>query len=184
MPYQQHRNTLLALAQNSIRYGLRKGCPLAVDLNELPEALIERRATFVTLQKMGRLRGCIGTLMAQRPLAEDVAYNGWSAAFRDPRFHPVDEDELEQLDISISILSTPEPMLFDSEADLLEQIRPGEDGLILEAAGRRGTFLPSVWESLPDKRDFLAHLKLKAKLPAHFWSDEIRVFRYTAECIK
>ena len=128
-----------------------------------------------------QLRGCIGILKPVRPLAEDIAYNAWAAAFSDSRFMPLQADELDGLDIHISILAAPEKMEFASEDDLVEQIRPGTDGLILEDGFNKGTFLPSVWESLKDSREFLNHLKLKAGLPAIYWSDEIRVQRYTVE---
>jgi len=114
---------------------------------------------------------------------QDVAHNAYAAAFSDPRFPPLAalELELEGLDLHISILSPPEPMQFVSEGDLLNQLRPGEDGLILRAGVRRGTFLPSVWESLPQPQAFLQHLKMKAGLAPDFWSDEVRVERYTTE---
>ena len=116
-----------------------------------------------------------------RPLAEDVAHNAFAAAFSDHRFSPLEENELEQLDIHISILGTPEKMFFDSEDDLLTQIRPDIDGLIMEEGQRRGTFLPSVWESVQDKKEFLNHLKMKSGLPGNYWSDSIRIHRYTVE---
>jgi uncharacterized protein len=150
------------------------------DLGKVPE-LREERATFVTLTMDGALRGCIGMLEACRPLAEDVAENAKAAAFRDPRFPPLSEEEFEKIDIHISVLSPPEEITFSSEAGLLEQIRPGTDGLILQEGSRRGTFLPSVWEELPDKEQFLTHLKMKAGLPGSYWSGTLRVFRYTAE---
>ena len=128
-----------------------------------------------------QLRGCIGTLEACRPLAEDVSRNAWAAAFRDPRFPPLQESELAGLDIHISVLSEAEPVTFGSEQDLLGRIRPGVDGLILEERSARGTFLPSVWESLPEPEQFLAHLKLKAGLPADYWSASVRMWRYTTQ---
>ena len=143
--------------------------------------LKEERATFVTLTIGGALRGCIGMLEACRPLVEDVAENACAAAFDDPRFEPLSKEEFDELDIHISVLSPPEEMTFVSEKDLLERVRPGVDGLILQEGGRRGTFLPSVWEELPDKELFLMHLKMKAGLPNTYWSDSLRVFRYTAE---
>ena len=121
------------------------------------------------------LRGCIGILEPLRPLAEDIAYNAWAAAFSDSRFMPVSASELDDLDIHISILGTPEEMDFTSEHDLVKQIRPGVDGLILEKGFNKGTFLPSVWDSLTDSREFLNHLKLKAGLPANYWSDNIKI---------
>lgn len=175
------RKQLLEIAENSIRHGLSKKCPLAVDLqNALPE-LREPGASFVTLERQGMLRGCIGTLEAHRPLAADVAHNAFQSAFRDPRFPPLDESELQGLEIHISVLSPAEPMTFDSEEDFIRQLRPGVDGVILEEGWHRGTFLPAVWEDLPDPRDFVQHLKLKAGLPADYWSKNIKAYRYTAE---
>jgi AmmeMemoRadiSam system protein B/AmmeMemoRadiSam system protein A len=123
-------------------------------------------ATFVTLTRNGALRGCIGSLEAARPLGIDAAQNALGAAFRDPRFQPLTADEWPQCRVELSLLSAPKPIRFADEADLLEQIRPGEDGLILESERRRATFLPQVWESVPDKRVFPAELVKKAGLPA------------------
>lgn len=139
------------------------------------------RATFVTLEIGGALRGCIGVLEAIRPLVVDVARNAFAAAFEDPRFPRLTRAELPRLDIHISVLTPPEPMHFDSEADLLRQIRPGIDGLILEDRGRRGTFLPSVWEQLPKPDEFFEHLRHKAGLPGGYWSETLIVSRYTTE---
>jgi AmmeMemoRadiSam system protein A len=111
----------------------------------------------------------------------DVAHNAYAAAFMDPRFLAVTEDELENLEIHISVLTPAVAMTFDSEEDLLKQIRPGIDGLVLEDGRHRGTFLPAVWESLPDVKSFLQHLKQKAGLPDNYWSDSLKVSRYTTE---
>ena len=175
------RITLLGVARESIVHGLRHGRPLDTDGDYYPPALRIPRASFVTLETGDELRGCIGTLEARRSLVEDVAGNAFSAAFRDPRFPPLHADELAQLGIHISVLSPPQPMAFDSEGDLIAQLRPGADGLILSAPGHRGTFLPSVWESLPQPEEFLRQLKRKAGLPANYWSHDIAVERYTAE---
>lgn len=175
------RKTLLDLARRSIAHGLDRGTPLPVDPSDYPEPLRARRATFVTLHLHGELRGCIGHLEAVQPLVLDVAENAYAAAFRDPRFDPVSPQEAAGLRVHISVLTPPEPLTFASEADLLTQIRPGTDGLILTEGRARGTFLPSVWESLPAPRDFLNHLKRKAGLPADHWSDQVRVARYTTE---
>jgi len=175
------RRTLLDLAQRSIAHGLDRGIPLRVDPGDYPEPLQAQRATFVTLHLHGELRGCIGHLEAVQPLVRDVVENAYAAAFRDPRFPPVSQQELPALELHISILTPPEPMTFATEADLLAQIRPGIDGLILTEGQARGTFLPSVWESLAEPRDFLHHLKRKAGLPADHWSDRVRVERYTTE---
>ena len=175
------RRLLHELAYRSIRHGLETGKPLEIDIAQYPSGLQEKKATFVTLHRNRALRGCIGILQPVRPLVEDVAYNAWAAAFGDSRFTPLAENELDDLDIHISILGTPEEMNFSSENDLLQQIRPGTDGLILEDGHHKGTFLPSVWASLTDTHEFLNHLKLKAGLPADYWSDKIKVKRYTVE---
>ncbi len=175
------RSALLTIARDSIDHGLVHGTAGHPDLADLPPELGEPRATFVTLHLDGQLRGCIGSLEARRPLAEDVAENAFAAAFRDPRFRPVAAAEAPRLALEISVLSPPEPMHFRSEADLLAQLRPGLDGLILSDLGRRGTFLPSVWSQLPAPRDFLVHLKHKAGLPADHWSATLSVARYTTE---
>jgi MEMO1 family protein len=135
-------------------------------------------ATFVTLTRDGELRGCIGSLEAHRPLGDDVAQNAVGAAFRDPRFTPMSAEEWPSVRVEVSLLSAPKPMRFADEADLLAQIRPGEDGLIVECDGRRATFLPQVWATLPDKRQFLAHLLHKAGLPQGTRLGRCRVFRY------
>jgi AmmeMemoRadiSam system protein A len=177
------QKTLLALARASIEYGLAHGLPLPVNVAEYEPALRELAACFVTLQQRGDLRGCIGTLAAYRPLVEDVAAHAFAAAFKDPRFMPLRPEELAGLEIHISVLTAPEPLRFSSEEDLLRQIRPGIDGLILEDGLHRGTFLPSVWESLPEARLFLNHLKRKAGLPENYWSPALKMQRYTAESI-
>jgi AmmeMemoRadiSam system protein A len=175
------RRALLDLARASIRHGLAEHRPLAIEPLDYPAALREPRAVFVTLNREGQLRGCIGHLQACQALAQDVAENAYAAAFRDPRFPPLAADELADLEVHISVLSPPEPLAVASQAELLERIRPGVDGLILEDDGHRGTFLPAVWESLPRPADFLRHLKVKAGLPPDYWSDALRVSRYTAE---
>ena len=177
----EQRREMLEIAAQSIRYGLQYDAPPRIDISGLDPALQAPRASFVTLKEQGRLRGCIGSLVVYRPLALDVNDNAFNAAFRDPRFPPLSADELPLIDIHISVLSPPEPMHFVDEADLLAQIRPGVDGLILEDRGQRGTFLPSVWEELPDPVEFLRHLKLKAGLPPDWWPDTLKVERYTTE---
>ena len=160
---------------------METGKALEINITEYPAELQAKKATFVTLHRNKELRGCIGILEPLRPLAEDIAYNAWAAAFSDSRFMPVSASELDDLDIHISILGTPEEMNFTSEDDLLKQIRPGIDGLILENGFNKGTFLPSVWDSLTTSREFLNHLKLKAGLPANYWSDNIKINPYTLE---
>jgi hypothetical protein len=177
----ENRQLLLKIASDAIFQALEFPGRKLPKPETVPEGLKEKRATFVTLTIGGRLRGCIGMLEACRPLAEDVAENARAAAFDDPRFPPLTKKEFEKLEIHISVLSPSEEIKFSSEADLLRQIRRGEDGLILQEGFRRGTFLPSVWDELPEKELFWAHLKLKAGLPASYWSETLRVFRYTTE---
>ncbi len=135
-------------------------------------------ACFVTLRQDGELRGCVGSVEAYRPLLEDVTANAHASAFRDSRFPPLRASELERTRIEVSLLSPRELLSVRSEADALAQVRPHIDGLVLEWGRHRGTFLPQVWEALPDPRDFLVQLKLKVGLPYDFWSDEIRLGRY------
>ena len=171
----------MGVARRSIEHGLASGQPLAVIPSEYHRDLKVVRASFVTLHRHGRLRGCIGHLEAVQPVVVDVAENAFAAAFRDPRFSPLTEKEWPDVELHLSLLTPPEPMQFRDEADLLDQIRPGEDGLILQDGPNRGTFLPSVWESLPDPVDFLVQLKYKAGLAANHWSDSMEFYRYHAE---
>jgi AmmeMemoRadiSam system protein A len=180
----EHQKILLDLAYRSIEMGLKEGHPLSINLRDYPAEFAKQRATFVTLEKNHQLRGCIGMLEAVLPLAEDICENAYSAAFRDPRFDPVQASELKNLTLHLSILSPAEPITFESEQDLIQKIRPHIDGLILVSGGRRGTFLPSVWESIPTPSQFLKHLKQKAGLAKDYWSDQIKVFRYTTEVIE
>jgi uncharacterized protein len=175
--------TLLDAAHASIEHGVRTGEVLRVSVDAYPPELRAVRATFVTVRRNGQLLGCIGSLVATRPMIEDVVKNAYAAIFYDPRCPRLTLSDVAHVDVHISLLSEPEPMHFESEEDLLRQIRPGVDGLILEDAFSRGTFLPAVWETLPDPRDFLMHLKMKAGLPPTYWSDTLRVQRYTAESI-
>ena len=171
----------MRLAADSIRHGLETGHALSVNVEDYSPTLQQAGASFITLTILRQLRGCIGKLTATRPLIEDVAKNAFAAAFEDPRFPPLTAEEFDQLEYHISILNPAEDMEFDSEADLLQQLRPGIDGLILEDRDRRATFLPSVWESLPTASDFLQQLKRKAGLPADYWSNTLQMQRYTVE---
>ena len=175
------RETLLRVAADSIRHGLETGHALNINVEDYSSALQENGASFITLTIQQQLRGCIGMLSATRPLIKDVAENAFAAAFEDPRFPPLTQAEYGQLEYHISILNPAEDMTFESETDLLQQLRPGVDGLILEDRGRKATFLPSVWESLSNPAEFLQHLKQKAGFPTDYWSDSIRIQRYTVQ---
>ncbi|AVM74901.1 AmmeMemoRadiSam system protein B [Magnetospirillum gryphiswaldense] len=151
---------------------------------DMPALLAQPGACFVTLKINGTLRGCIGSPTAWRPLAEDVADNAAKAAFHDPRFAPLSVQEWPLVEMSVSVLTPPAPMRFSDQADLLAQLRQRIDGLIIEDQGKRALFLPSVWEQLPDKGQFLAHLKAKAGMqPAH-WSPGFKASRFQAVEIK
>jgi AmmeMemoRadiSam system protein A len=158
-----------------------EGRALAVDPAAYPEALRAPRATFVTLERRGALRGCIGSLEARRALVADVAENAWAAAFRDLRFPPLAAAELEGLAIHVSLLSRLERIAATSEQELLAALRPGVDGLVLSDGTQRGTFLPAVWADLPEPRGFLRQLKRKAGLPADGWSASWEAWRYTVD---
>jgi AmmeMemoRadiSam system protein A len=166
--------TLLTLARNAITAEFGGASLATVDDPELHK----KGATFVTLSQQGNLRGCIGSLEAWRALAEDVAQNARSAAFRDPRFTPLTVDELNVTRVEVSLLTPAEAMTFTSEDDALAQLRSQIDGVIFSAGRHRSTFLPQVWEQLPDPATFMAHLKQKAGLPASYWGPDVRLERY------
>ena len=175
------RDPLIDIAQQSIRHGIQNGnCP-NVDVLGFPHPLRTLRRTFVSVHTGGKLRGCVGSLVANSPLIADVVQNAYRAAFEDKRFKPLSEEDLAETDISVSILSTPRPMTFRDEADLVAQIQPDTDGLILQDGQKRGIFLPVVWEQIAAPGDFLRHLKNKAGLPLDHWSDGLKVWRYTTE---
>ncbi|ANB02031.1 AmmeMemoRadiSam system protein A [Ectothiorhodospira sp. BSL-9] len=150
----------------------------------LSERLVAPAATFVTLHHQAALRGCIGSLEAQRPLVEDVAHNAWAAAFRDPRFPPLPASQADEIHLSISILGPAELLQVEGEAELLQTLRPGVDGVILHDGPHRSTFLPAVWEQLPDPVTFMAALRQKAGLPQRHWSNSLRLWRYTVAVLE
>ncbi|MBF0453729.1 MAG: AmmeMemoRadiSam system protein B [Magnetococcales bacterium] len=152
-------------------------------MEQFPD-LSRQGATFITLTKAGVLRGCIGSLVAHRSLAEDLLENGLSAARRDPRFPPVSREELDQLKVEVSLLSSPEPLLYRDSDDLLACLKPGVHGVILKKSGRQSTFLPQVWEQIPDKVTFMEHLCAKAGLGGSCWQDNPQILTYTVEKIK
>jgi len=171
--------SLRALARECIAYGLTHGREREVDPGRYPSAWRERGASFVTLRIRGELRGCTGSLAAVQPLVCDVARNAYRSAFCDPRFPPLSPPELPRTDVKVAILSPPEPLAAASEAELLARLRPGVDGVVLREDSRAATFLPAVWESLPDPRAFLDALRQKAGLPHGYWSPSLRFERYT-----
>ncbi len=176
----QARSRLLALARDSIGHGLATSLPIPVRGEDWPGALWVKRATFVTLTRGGRLRGCRGRIDAVQPLPQDVAVSAVETALDDPRFPPVTAAELPELGIAISIL-TPAEQVEVADMDALKaSLRPHQDGLFVVAGSHRATFLPKVWEQLPDPADFIAALWEKAGLPPDAWPRGIRLERYAA----
>lgn len=174
-----HGPAMLDLCRQSILHGLETGAPLQVSANEVGPALAAPGACFVTLKKAGQLRGCIGSIISHAPLATDLCENAFKAAFRDPRFAGLSRAEIgDDLELSISVLSPPQPFGFADEADFIAKLTPFEDGIILADGNRRGLFLPQVWDQLPDPKDFLAHLKRKAGLAMDHWSPNMRAERF------
>ncbi len=173
---------LLKAARHSIKEGFNqsKSVPFQETIEkQLPAEFAAQRASFVTLKINNQLRGCIGNLEASSSLIDSVNHNAQAAAFRDPRFPPLSPDEFDQIHISISILTPSEPVEFNSEEKLLEQLRPDIDGLTIEQGRKHATFLPAVWESLPAPEDFLRQLKLKAGLNAN--ESVEKAWRYQSE---
>ena len=172
----QRGQRLIAIAREAI------ACEVDCDCGPWQEAwLREIGASFITLKLDGDLRGCIGTVDAHRILGDDVFHNARAAAYRDPRFPPVSRYERELLQVEVSVLSAREPIVVASESDAASKLRPGVDGVYLEFQQARSTFLPQVWDSVPDPIDFLAELRRKAGLPSRFWHPSMRLSRYTVE---
>ncbi len=166
---------LLPIARAEISSALN--VPLSAE--ETAPWLAQPGACFVTLTQNGQLRGCIGSLQAYQPLLLDLKRNAVNAALRDPRFPPLRAAELPVTTVEVSLLSPLVPMTFRDEADALAQMRPNVDGLVFEYGNYRSTFLPQVWESLPQPRQFLGHLRQKAGLPENFWAEGVKLSRYT-----
>jgi len=173
---------LVELARSAVRSAVGGDLPLERELqSDVEEWLLRKGASFVTLRRRGELRGCIGCLEPRRPLIDDVRDNARAAAVEDRRFEPVGEAELDEISVEVSLLSPLEEIEFADEAELLAVLRPAVDGVVLECDGRRATFLPQVWESLPEPSSFLDQLKLKAGLSREFWSSRLRIWRYSVE---
>jgi AmmeMemoRadiSam system protein A len=169
---------LLDIARQSIMNGLDSGAVWQLDIARLDANLRIDSAVFVTLTLGGNLRGCIGSLQPSAPLAQAVANAAFNAAFRDPRFAQVQADEVENLTIEVSVLSSMELIAVDTRQALLDNLQPGVDGLLLEDQGHRATFLPQVWEKMSTADEFVGQLMLKAGLAAGYWSSTISCYRY------
>ena len=165
-------NTLMRIASDAVFAATHRRQPEAVQIAMLPEALRQEGAVFVTLTKSGQLRGCIGSLEAWQPLAEDVQLRAYQAAVQDSRFPPLSPPELPMIEIEISRLTQPEPLEYQVPTDLPQLLRPGQDGVILSDGIRRATFLPQVWEQLPQAEEFLSHLCAKMGARANLWREK------------
>jgi AmmeMemoRadiSam system protein A len=170
-------STLIGIARDAIAEGARPA-----PRPSWPDAWLgDRGASFVTLRLEGELRGCIGSIEAHRALGDDVAHNAYAAAYRDPRFAPVGVEERARLAVEVSVLSARVPLPAASESEALARMRPGIDGIYLQFDSASATFLPQVWENLPDPLDFLCELRRKAGLPTRFWHEALKLSRYTVE---
>ena len=176
----RHGPALLRIAVMSMAYGMAGGKALVIEPGVYPPDLGVTMASFVTLRLDGNLRGCIGSPLAVKPLAVDVADNAFGAAFEDPRFKPLTSGEMTRIDFDVSVLSPPEAITFASEGELIARLRPHRDGLIISRGQNRALFLPAVWESFPDPAEFLAKLKRKAGLDPASTAPKLTAARFTA----
>jgi len=179
-----HGEHMLQIARAAISNVLGQAVALPEASADTADVLQALGASFVTLNQQGQLRGCIGSLQAHRPLITDIQANAIAAALHDPRFSPLTLLELDITTVEVSVLSAMQPLPFASEADALAQLRPGVDGVVFEFRHYRSTFLPQVWEQLPNARQFMAHLKHKAGLAPDFWAPGVRLQRYTVSKFK
>ena len=176
------KQTLLDLAREALEHAARGKKLPPLNNSSLTSRLLSNGASFVTLTINGNLRGCIGALEAFQPLAEDVREHAIAATLDDPRFNPVEESELNGIRIEVSILTAPHPLEYSSNEELLAKLRPHVDGVILKDNYRRATFLPQVWEKIPDPEDFLDHLCAKMGATPHLWQGtKLQVYVYQVE---
>lgn len=179
-----YKKDLLRIARTALEEAVLHGRVFEPSRDDYPDPLFDKGASFVTLEKDGALRGCIGSLLPRRATALDVAENAGNAALKDGRFAPVAVDELGKISLSVSLLTGFEAIDYENEEDLLTRVRAGVDGLVIRDGSRQGLFLPSVWKQLPDKREFLNNLKLKAGMSPSYWSNAIKVYRFRTVEIK
>ena len=176
-----NRRVLLDVATDVIGDAVTRRDPRMPDPSDFDAPLQEPRASFVTLERGDQLLGCIGTLMAAEPLVVDVARHALAAAFADPRLPPVTRDDFAEMSVKVSVLTTPEPVRAASFDELVAAVRPGVDGLLVEARRHRATLLPSVWDHVADTDQFLGVLWQKAGLARGAWPAGVAVSRYTTE---
>jgi hypothetical protein len=176
------KQTLLKLARESIELVVQEKTLPKLNLDSFTPVLKQKGASFVTLTIQKKLRGCIGALEAYQPLVEDVREHAVAAALEDPRFLPVDKSELNRIRIEVSILSVPQALSYDSSEDLIKKIRPHVDGVTIKYGERKATFLPQVWEKIPDLSEFMNQLCYKMIGQANLWREtKLQVFTYQVE---
>lgn len=181
----EEKQFILNLARRAIEQYLAQGTMLKVEKSEAPENLRDEQSCFVTLELDQELRGCIGHVEPIQPLYLDIIENAVGAAFEDPRFSPLTIEEYKRAELEVSVLTVPQELFFSSPEDLVNKLRPGQDGVIIRRAERGATYLPQVWEKIPDKERFLSELCLKADLSADDWRKHgFRVWIYQVEIIK
>ena len=178
---QKDQKMLKKVAHDAVVHAIYYSEELPISLSKFPATLHSYQNTFVTLKYNGKVIGCMGSLEANQPLVNDVVHHAFSASYYDPRFPDPKTIDPEKIEIHISLLSPIEEIKFSSEQELLSAIRPGQDGLLMCEGQQSGTFLPAVWDSIPDPESFLKELKRKAGLPGDYWSDTIKVYRYTTD---
>lgn len=176
-------NTVISTIEYGIDYNTKPDITNYTNNNEYSSELRKKIACFVSIKIFNKLNGCMGSLIATKPLINDLVDNSYSAAFLDNRFPPIIKEHLKNINIEISFLNHPKEIFFDSEQDLISKITPKIDGLIIIEGKKKGTFLPSVWKDLPQKKVFLAHLKIKAGLNKDYWSNNIKIFKYQTQII-
>lgn len=179
---QRWADTLFGVAEAALDHGLTYGRPPRIDPEAHPAPLRAERAAFVTLRSAdGDLRGCIGSLEAERPLVAEIARNAFAAAFRDPRFPPLTPAERSGVTCELSVLTPLERVVFDTESELIDMLEPGRDGVLIVAGERRGTLLPQVWRELPEPEAFWHGVKHKAGMADAGLPPDAAVYRYRTE---
>ncbi|PCK07402.1 MAG: AMMECR1 domain-containing protein [Alteromonadaceae bacterium] len=174
----KHRRLLTSLAWQSIEIGMTHHRPLSVGVEEYPVPLQSKTAAFITIKIDGVLRGCMGSLEAKRPLVQDIVENAFAAAFRDTRFSPLTHAELDEISIELSLLTEMQALDIANEQGLKNILRPNIDGLMIQEGNKQATFLPQVWQEIPDCETFIQQLKREAGLSDSHWSDNIKCWRY------
>lgn len=176
-------NIMLLLAWESIAHGLKTGKPLSIDVDDYPIELAEPKPCFVLLKQKQAVRGCVGSIEPIRPLGEDLVENAFAAAFCDRHFMPLSDNELDQTQINILLISPLQALSCDSQMTLIEQLQPRVDGLLIRDGSHHASLLPAAWETFKTPMEFVNQLKRQAGLPMTYWSKNTQIFRFSTETI-